>query len=76
MTQNKLSDLVDSHSFREGAGLDPDGPLYSQQWGFTAIHASQVWSTFTGDRSIIIAFLDSGLDGHDPDMEENIRTIF
>ncbi len=52
----------------------PADPLYSQQWAIPAVHADAVWDTTTGDSSQIIAFLDTGVDWHHPDLAANIWT--
>lgn len=72
MNQMEAMKWADSHQSKGGSGLVPNDPLYSQQWGIPAIHADQVWNTFTGDTSVIIAILDTGVDWHHPDLAENI----
>ncbi|HEY9166609.1 MAG TPA: S8 family serine peptidase [Candidatus Kryptonia bacterium] len=54
--------------------VTPLDPLYSQQWAIPAVHADAVWDTTTGDSSQIIAFLDTGVDWHHPDLADNIWT--
>ena len=54
------------------AVVTPNDPLYSQQWAIPAVHADAVWDTTTGDSSQIIAFLDTGVDWHHPDLADNI----
>ena len=54
--------------------VTPNDPLYSQQWAIPAVHADAVWDTTTGDSSQIIAFLDTGVDWHHPDLAANIWT--
>lgn len=54
--------------------VTPLDPLYSQQWAIPAVHADAVWDTTTGDSSQIVAFLDTGVDWHHPDLADNIWT--
>ncbi|MGC8654572.1 MAG: S8 family serine peptidase, partial [Candidatus Kryptoniota bacterium] len=56
------------------SSVSPNDPLYSQQWAIPAVHADAVWDTTTGDSSQIIAFLDTGVDWHHPDLAANIWT--
>lgn len=54
------------------SNADFNDPLYSQQWGLTAIKAEAGWVTTTGAESVIINIVDSGIDSYrNPD-----RTIF
>jgi subtilisin family serine protease len=61
----------------------PNDPLFNQQWalnntgqgGGTAgadIHAEQAWSVTTGNRNVVVAVLDTGVDYNNPDLAENI----
>jgi subtilisin family serine protease len=52
----------------------PNDPLYPQQWYIPAVQADAVWDSTTGDTSQIIAFLDTGIDWHHPDLADNIWT--
>ncbi len=54
--------------------VTPNDPLYSQQWYIPAVHADAVWDSTQGDTSQVIAFLDTGVDWHHPDLAENIWT--
>lgn len=52
-----------------------DDPLYSQQWGLSAINLPQLWSMSKVDnRRPIIAILDTGVDITHPDLAANIWT--
>lgn len=52
----------------------PNDPLYSQQWYIPAVQVDAVWDTTQGDSAQIIAFLDTGVDWHHPDLVDNIWT--
>jgi len=48
-------------------------PLYSQQTGITQTNIDDVWDTYgTGDRSQIVAVIDTGVDYTHPDLIDNI----
>ena len=47
-------------------------PCTSQQWYIPAIQADAVWESTQGDTSQVIAFLDTGVDWHHPDLADNI----
>ena len=49
-------------------GLTPDDPGFSSQWHLTKIKAPIAWNTFTGDGSITIALVDTGIDVGHPDL--------
>lgn len=52
------------------ADLTPNDPWFgSWQWYLTKINAPAAWSTTTGNESIIIAILDTGVDGTHPDLQ-------
>ncbi|MES2504019.1 MAG: S8 family peptidase [Myxococcota bacterium] len=52
----------------------PDTPLFDVQWGLgpTGINAGPAWSQITGDKSVVIGILDSGVDYNHPDLRNNI----
>lgn len=45
--------------------------LRSQQWGLDQIHAPAAWRTTTG-KGVIVAVIDSGIDGTHPDMRGRV----
>ena len=52
-----------------GAGADPNDPFWPQEWGPTLTRASDLWQYTTGDPSIVIAVVDTGLSATpQPDM--------
>src|SRR5262249_26740897 len=46
----------------------PNDPYYSAQWYLTKIAAPTAWTNTTGSTNVIIAILDSGVDGSHPDL--------
>lgn len=49
-------------------GLTPNDPLYPSQWHLQRIAGPDAWSVTTGSSGIIIAILDTGVDGTHPDL--------
>jgi len=49
-------------------------PLETQQWDMTAIRADQAHSITDGSRNVLVAVLDSGIQGDHPDLRANIDT--
>lgn len=55
------------------AEVTPNDPWFgSWEWYLTKINAPAAWSTTTGDKSIIIAILDTGVDGTHPDLQSKM----
>ncbi|MCH8344838.1 MAG: S8 family serine peptidase [Planctomycetes bacterium] len=42
--------------------VEPNDPLYNEQWGPQKIEAPAAWDITTGDPSVVIAFIDTGID--------------
>lgn len=49
-------------------GSNPDDPGLSAQWHISKIKAPLAWNAFTGDGSITLAFVDTGIDLTHPDL--------
>ncbi len=52
--------------------VTPNDPFYSQQTGLTAINAPQAWDIETGDSSVIIGIIDTGVEWDHPDLSDKI----
>jgi len=50
----------------------PNDPLYSSQWHLPRINAPLAWNQTIGASNIIIAILDTGVDGTHPDLFSKI----
>jgi len=51
-------------NYRAQTQAVPNDPLYSRQWHYPAIRLPQAWDVTTGDSSVIVAVLDSGVFEH------------
>ena len=50
----------------------PDDEHYDLQWYLETMQAPDAWDEETGDGSVVVAVLDTGVDLDHPDLEENI----
>jgi subtilisin family serine protease len=51
---------------------DPDDTYFTNQWGLIKVGAPQAWDVTTGNASINIAILDTGVDPDHPDLADKI----
>lgn len=52
-------------------GIIPDDSDYEDQWGLSAISASNAWDISTGSTTIRVGVMDTGIADH-PDLRENV----
>ena len=50
------------------ADVTPNDPMFPSEWHLPKIQAPAEWSVTTGSSSVIIAILDTGVDGSHPDL--------
>lgn len=50
----------------------PNDPYYSLQWGLDKINAPAAWDVTHGSSSLIIAIVDTGIDGTHPDLSARV----
>ena len=48
----------------------PNDPKWGQQWGPRKIHVPEAWEITQGDREVLVAVVDSGLDYTHPDLAD------
>lgn len=53
-------------------GATPDDPNYPSQWHLPQIHAPAAWSLTSGASSVVVAVIDSGVDGTHPDLKSKL----
>ena len=49
----------------------PNDPDYGNQWALPKIQADWAWNTTTGNSSILVAIIDTGIDYNHPDLKNN-----
>ncbi|OGY85040.1 MAG: hypothetical protein A2898_02825 [Candidatus Kerfeldbacteria bacterium RIFCSPLOWO2_01_FULL_48_11] len=54
------------------ATLIPDDTYFASQWSLDIAGASQAWDSTTGDASVVIAIVDSGVQIDHPDLAANV----
>ena len=52
--------------------ITPDDEYYAEQWYMDTMGAPTAWDEETGDGSVVVAVLDTGVDLNHPDLEDNI----
>jgi subtilisin family serine protease len=50
------------------AGRIPNDPHFAESWALQSIRAPLAWQTTTGSPAIVVAVLDTGVDGNQPDL--------
>lgn len=48
--------------------VEPNDPLYKEQWSMKKINAEQAWTVTTGKQDIIVSVVDTGVDYNHPDL--------
>lgn len=62
---NKEKNVIKAWKNKKGEYFSND-TYYSQQWALTKIQAQQAWNIHSGNPSVILGILDSGVDLGDP----------
>ncbi len=52
----------------------PNDPKYGQQWAMEKVNASKAWNITSGQRSIVVAVIDTGIDTNHEDLRDHIYT--
>ena len=50
----------------------PNDPRYDEQWAHETIDSPRAWDVTQGDRSIVVAVVDTGLDLSHPDLRDRL----
>jgi len=67
---SELSRYVEPN-FKFQSAYVPNDPSWSLQWGPAKIQADYAWNTTTGDKSVLVAVIDTGIDWTHPDLAAN-----
>jgi len=75
--RNRAVEYAEPDSTIQATDINPNDPNYPLQWGLNNpgnvdIDAPQAWSVTTGNPSIIVAMLDTGLDTHNPEFSSHL----
>lgn len=60
------------YSIDDARALTPNDSLYANQWALVKIKADSAWSVSTGDTSVVIGIVDTGVQWDHPDLAANI----
>lgn len=50
----------------------PNDPAYGSQWALSSVRAHGAWRFTHGDPDVVVAVIDSGIDGTHPDLEDKV----
>jgi hypothetical protein len=81
-TQRDVRDRYAKEAAFERADLDfarkvastPNDPYWPYQWNLVNITADKAWDTVTGDPSVVVAIMDTGVETTHPDLSANVWT--
>jgi subtilisin family serine protease len=61
------------HTFKAIGSIEyiPNDPYFGSQWGLASINVTSAWDIETGNQSIIVAVIDTGVDYTHPDLAAN-----
>ena len=60
-------DFAERDAVVEGT-VEPNDPLWSQQWGPSRVRLPEAWDVARGDSTIVVAVLDTGIDSTHPEL--------
>ena len=58
--------------YMAGVSVEPNDPDYGRLWGLPKIGAPAAWEHTTGDRNMVVAVIDTGIDLDHPDLAANV----
>jgi subtilisin family serine protease len=61
-----------ARAFSEPAPRTPNDPRYGEQWGPVQVEAPRAWGHTTGGAGVVIAVLDTGVEGGHEDLTANV----
>jgi subtilisin family serine protease len=73
---NAEVDYAEPNYKRYLTAVVPNDPLFSSQWALQNIQSTEAWHIERGERSIVIAFADTGIDYMHEDLRNNLWKNF
>ena len=70
VSDSGLARYVEPNGLRQVDSM-PNDPSWDMQWGPQKIGADYAWNTTTGDSSLLVAVIDTGIDYTHPDLAAN-----
>jgi len=52
--------------------VEPNDEFFDQQYGLINTFVSDIWCVETGDESVVVGIIDTGIDGTHPDLVDNL----
>jgi thermitase len=72
LSQDPDVESVEPNYKRYLKAVTPNDPFFSSQWALETVMCTDAWEIETGDRSIVIAFADTGIDYEHEDLRNNL----
>lgn len=70
--QNDNIAYIQPNFIYHASSFNTDDPKFDNQWGMTKIKAPEAWGYTRGDKGVIVAVIDTGVDYEHEDLKENI----
>ncbi len=67
LARSGLFAFVERDAYAHTAAV-PNDPSYGSQWHLPRIQSAEAWSVTTGSASVVVAVIDSGVNGTHPDL--------
>lgn len=67
-------EYAEPNYIKHSSATTPNDPLFNQQWALPDISAPQAWDITTGNGSVVVTVLDTGIDYTHPDLAKNVWT--
>ncbi|HUI80200.1 MAG TPA: malectin domain-containing carbohydrate-binding protein [Bryobacteraceae bacterium] len=72
LQQSGMFEYVERDYYARTGSVTPSDPDYSSQWYLPQILAPAAWGVTTGSASVVVAVIDSGVDGTHPDLSSKL----
>ena len=72
LQRSGLFEYVERDFYAHTASVTPNDPDFGSQWHLATIAAPAAWAVTTGAASVVVAVVDSGVDGTHPDLSAKL----